>query len=243
MTEFKNKYKITLEGNDLDVKAMQKLKQGDVLKLSRVNDGEDTFEITVSTDKDKALDMLDYCDSIGIAPFIDDGSVEIRYATVDKVILKQGKSRAKDKTTLYFDVTFEYDEDILYPYTAANEISGFVSRDDAVLSMAVLYALSAGEDVVMRQPYLNMYEMECEINEDMKKVFEGIEFNTAENYNYYCRVLFDEKFSKCRVSANIVCGEDEFELELSELEKQSALTFVNHLRIFNGEEPTDPVVE
>ena len=243
MTEIINKYKITLEGNDLDAKAVQKMKQGDVLKLARVNDGEDTFEITVSTDKDKALDMLDYCDSIGIAPFMDDGSLEVKSVTVDKVFLKQGKSRAKDKTTLFFDVTFSYDEEILSPYTAENGVFGFVSADDVVVSTGVLYALSSGEDMVMRQPYLNMFDMEFEINEEMKKSFDGFEFKDGEKYTFYCRVLFDEKFSKCKVNANINCGEDEYELELSELEKQSALTFVNHLRIFNGEEPVDCVIE
>ena len=243
MTEIRNKYKIVLEGNDLDAKAVQKMKLGDVLKLSRVTDGEDTFEITVSTDKDKALDMLDYCDSIGIAPFLDDGSLEIKSVTADKVFLKQGKSRAKNKTTLYFDVEFSYDEEILSPYTAENGVLGFVCADDVIMSMAVIYALSSGEDVVMRQPYLNMYDMEFEINEDMKKSFDGFEFDESKKYTFYCRVLFDEKFSKCKVNANINCGEDEFELELSQLEKQSALTFVNHLRIFNSEEPVDPVIE
>ena len=88
-----------------------------------------------------------------------------------------------------------------------------------------------------------MYDMEFEINEDMKKSFDGFEFDESKKYTFYCRVLFDEKFSKCKVNANINCGEDEYELELSELEKQSALTFVNHLRIFNGEEPVDCVIE
>ena len=243
MMNISTKYKIALEGNDLDVKAMQKLKQGDALKLSRVSDGEDTFEITVSTSSDKMLDMLDYCDSIGVASFIDDGSVEIVSATVDKVILKQGKSRAKDKTTMFFNVEYSYDEETLSPYTAENGVFGFVSADDVVMSMAVLYALSSGEDMVMRQPYLNMFDMEFEINEEMKKSFDGFEFKDGEKYTFYCRVLFDEKFSKCKVNANINCGEDEYELELSELEKQSALTFVNHLRIFNGEEPVDCVIE
>ena len=243
MIDISNKYKITLEGNDLDAKAVQKMKQGEMLKLARVNDGEDTFEITVSTDKDKALDMLDYCDSIGIAPFIDDGSVEIKAVTVDKVFLKQGKSRAKDKTTLFFDVTFSYDEEVLTPYTAENGVFGFVSADDIVVSMAVLRVFSSGEDMVMRQPYLNMFDMEFELNDDMKKLFDEFDFEPDKQYNFYCRVLFDEKFSKCKVNANLNCGEDEFELELSELEKQSALTFVNHLRIFNGEEPVDCVIE
>jgi len=44
MNKFSKSYFITLEGNDLDVKNVQKLKTGDKLKLGRVNDGEDTFE-------------------------------------------------------------------------------------------------------------------------------------------------------------------------------------------------------
>ena len=112
-----------------------------------------------------------------------------------------------------------------------------------IVSLAVLYALSSGEDMVMRQPYLNMYDMEFVLNQDMKNCFEGFEFKQGAEYKFYCKVLFDEKFSKCKVSANIVSGEDEFELELSELEKQSALTFVNHLRIFNGDVPVDCIIE
>lgn len=243
MKKITKKYSIFIDGNDLDAKTMQKLKTGDVLNLARVTDGEDTFEITVSTDKDKTLDMLDYCDSVGIAPFIDDGSLVIDSAKVDKVVLKQGKSRAKDRTTLYFDVEYSYDEEILQPYTAENGVFGFVTGDDMICALSVLNVLDNGEDMVMRQPYLNMYDMEFVLNDRMKAVLEEIEFEESAQHTFYCRVLFDEKFTKCKVSAKISVQDEEMEMELSELEKQTALTFVNHLRIFNGEEPVDCIIE
>lgn len=242
MNKFTQKYKITLEGNDLDVKAMQKLKSGDLLKLARVSDGEDTFEITVSTAADKMLDMMDYCDSVGIAPFIDDGSVVIENATVDKVFIKQGKSRAKDRTTLFFNVEYSYDE-LLKPYTGESGVFGFIPDDDIVLAVALHSVIDSGADIVMNQPYLNMYDMEKEITPQLKACLADIEFKEDTRYRFYCRVLFDEKFEKCKVSASVLSAEDEFELELSALEKQSALTFVNHLRIFNGEAPLDCVIE
>ena len=242
MNKFTQKYKITLDGNDLDVKAMQKLKNGDLLKLARVSDGEDTFEITVSTAADKMLDMMDYCDSVGTAPFIDDGSVVVENATVDKVFIKQGKSRAKDRTTLFFNVEYSYDE-LLQPYTGESGVFGFIPDDDIVLAVALHSVIDSGADIVMNQPYLNMYDMEKEITPQLKACLADIEFQEDTRYRFYCRVLFDEKFEKCKVSASVLSAEDEFELELSALEKQSALTFVNHLRIFNGEAPLDCVIE
>ena len=82
-----------------------------------------------------------------------------------------------------------------------------------------------------------------EITPQLKACLADIEFKEDTRYRFYCRVLFDEKFEKCKVSASVLSAEDEFELELSALEKQSALTFVNHLRIFNGEAPLDCVIE
>lgn len=242
MNKISQKYKIVLEGNDLDVKAMQKLKNGDMLKLARVNDGEDTFEITVSTLSDKMFDMLDYCDSVGVAPFIDDGSVIVESAVVDKVILKHGKSRAKDRTTLFFDVEYSYDE-LLVPYTGESGVFGFIPDDDVVLSVAVHSVIDSGDDIVMTQPYLNVYDMEKEITPLIRPVFADIDLKDDVRYRFCCRVLFDEKFEKCRAVATIVSAEDELELELSQLEKQSALTLVNHLRIFNGETPVEAVIE
>lgn len=238
------KYSITIEGNDLDAKAVQKLKSGDSLKLGRINDGEDTFEISVSTAADKMLDLLAYCDSVGVAPFIDDGSVTADSVTVDKVVLKQGKSRAKDRTTLYFDVQYSYDEN-LSVYTGKDGIMGFIPADDCVQAMAVYHVIDSGDDVVMQQPYLNMFNMDIPVDTDEKKQLFDIEFEENESHSFYCMVLFDEKFTKCRVNAKIVnsAKNEELEITLNDDEKQSALTFVNHTRIFNGEEPVDCVIE
>ena len=240
MNIFSKSYFITLEGNDLDVKNVQKLKAGDSLKLGRVEDGEDTFEITVSTPEDKMIDLLAYCDSVGTAPFIDDGSLSVQSAAVDRVDVKQGKSRAKDKTTLHFTVEYAYDEDVLYPYTQGG-ISAFIPKDNIVLAMGIYHIINGGEDMVMRQPYLNMYDMQVKLTGEMKMILPEIDLDKGGDF--YAMVLFDEKFERCRVTAKITQGEDEFEMELSEYEKQSALTFVNHLRIFNGETPVDCVIE
>ena len=104
-------YTIALEGNDFDAKTAQSLKAGDGLCLERVCDELDTYEIVVSTTDGRQLDMLSYAESVGIAPFIDDGSVEILSAQVDSVQVKQGPSRAKDVTYLTFSVEFGYDEE------------------------------------------------------------------------------------------------------------------------------------
>ena len=221
MNIFSKSYFITLEGNDLDVKNVQKLKAGDSLKLGRVEDGEDTFEITVSTPEDKMIDLLAYCDSVGTAPFIDDGSLSVQ-------------------STLHFTVEYAYDEDVLYPYTQGG-ISAFIPKDNIVLAMGIYHIINGGEDMVMRQPYLNMYDMQVKLTGEMKMILPEIDLDKGGDF--YAMVLFDEKFERCRVTAKITQGEDEFEMELSEYEKQSALTFVNHLRNFNGETPVDCVIE
>lgn len=238
------KYSIAIEGNDLDAKAVQKLKSGDSLKLGRINDGEDTFEISVSTAGDKMLDLLAYCDSVGVAPFMDDGSVTADSVTVDRVVLKQGKSRAKDRTTLYFDVKYSYG-DGLSVYTGKDGIMGFIPADDCVLAMAVYNVIDSGDDVVMQQPYLNMFNMDIPVDTDEKKQLFSVEFEENDSHSFYCTVLFDEKFTKCRVSAKIVNSTkgEELGISLNDDEKQSALTFVNHTRIFNGEDPVDCVIE
>ncbi|MBR4035272.1 MAG: hypothetical protein IKJ05_00900 [Oscillospiraceae bacterium] len=240
MNTFTKNYFITLEGNDLDVKNVQKLKTGDSLKLGRVEDGEDTFEITVSTATDKMIDMLAYCDSIGVAPFMDDGSLSVQSATVDRVDVKQGKSRAKDKTTLHFTVEYSYDEEILSPFTQEG-IFAFIPKDNAILAVGIYNVIYSGEDMLMRQPYLNMYDMQVKLTDEMKTVLPEVDI--AKGGDFYAMILFDEKFENCKITAKITQGDDEFELELTEYEKQSVLTFVNHLRIFNGETPVDCVIE
>ncbi len=237
MNSITKKYSITIEGNDLDAKSVQKLSEGDKLTLSRINDTEDTFEISVNI-KDKAIDLLEYFDSIGIAPFMDDGSVEIIDVAVIGVTVKQGKSRSKDKTILNFSVKFNYDE-LLTPFEGESGIFGFIPSDDSIMAMAIYEVINNGIDIVMSQPYLNLFTMDVAIeNQNLFKMFD-CEFDDEENYNFCCNVLFDEKFEKCKIRAkiyNIDDEDEEFELELSEYEKQSALTLVNHRRIFNGED-------
>lgn len=240
MNKFSKSYFLTLEGNDLDVKNVQKLKAGDSLKLGRVEDGEDTFEITVSTQADKMIDLLAYCDSVGIAPFIDEGSVLVLSAVVDRVEVKQGKSRAKDRTTLYFTVEYSYDEETLVPFEK-EKIAAFVPKDNIVLAMGIFRVMNSGEDMVFSQPYLNMYDMTVPLTAQMAELLPDIE--CEKGGRFYATVLFSEKFEKCRVRGKITQGDNEFELELTEYEKQAALTFVNHLRIFNGETPVEAVVE
>ena len=240
MNKFSKSYFITLEGNDLDVKNVQKLKTGDKLKLGRVEDGEDTFEITVSTQSDKMIDMLAYCDSVGVAPFIDEGSVTVESVTVDKVDVKPGKSRAKDKTILQFTAEYSYDEETLVPF-ARGDISAFIPQDNIVMAMGISHVINSGEDMIMRQPYLNMYDMQVQLTADMAEILPDIDVSAGGQF--YAMVLFNEKFDRCKVTAKITQADNEFEIELSEYEKQSALTFVNHLRIFGGETPVDAVIE
>ena len=237
MNNITKRYSITIEGNDLDAKAVQKLAEGDKLSLSRINDAEDTFEISVNS-HDKAIDLLEYCHSIGIAQFIDDGSLEISDVTVTGVKVKQGKSRAKDKTTLYFDVDFNYDE-LLTPFEGESGIFGFIPNDDSVMAMAIYEVINSETDILMRQPYLNLFTMDIPMEYTAQFEMFDCEFDEDSDYNFCCNVLFDEKFEKCKIRAkiyNIDNEDEEFELELSDYEKQSALNLVNHARIFNGEE-------
>lgn len=244
MKNVKIKYSITTEGNDLDAKTIQKLKKDEELYLERVNDGEDTFEITVSYE-DKLLGLLEYSDSIGIAPFMDDGRIEKVTAKVDNVKIKEGKSRAKDKTILYFTVEYVYDESLTI-FKSENDIFAFVPNDNIILAMAIYYCLTDGEDVIVNQSYLNMFDADIPMEyEEQFKMFECT-FNNTDDYNFYFSVLFDEKFEKCKVRAkiyNLDKDDEEYEIELNEEEKETAITFVNHRRIFNGEDAFNCVRE
>ena len=244
MKEITKRYSITLDGNDLDAKRAQKLTQGAELKLSRIDDGEDTFEISVNAGEN-TVDLIEYCDSIGIAPFIDDGSIEIKSAAVENVKVKQGKSRAKDKTTVYFNVTYSYD-DAVEPYESENGIFGFIPKYDCVLAMAIYSVLNGSKDYVMIQQYLNYFVADIPMTmKEQYDIFE-MEFKEGVNYNFSCGVIFDEEFKHCKAKAKIYNPDDEedvLEIELDENEKQSALTFVNHTRIFGGEEPYDCICE
>ena len=108
-TKVRVTYKLYISGNDLDAKAAQKLKAGDELKLVRLDDELDTYEILITTREGKELDMLSYQESIGIAPFLDNGDLNFISATVVSSQVNPGKTRAKDETVVAFDVLYEYD--------------------------------------------------------------------------------------------------------------------------------------
>ena len=113
MTDMTTAYIVTLEGNDLDVKKVQKLNTGDELVLKRLNDAEDTYEICVCFPDGREIDMLSYAESIGIAPFMDSGLLTVEKAEVTAVRVTPGKTHATDVTRLYFKVKYSYDEEVL----------------------------------------------------------------------------------------------------------------------------------
>jgi len=240
------KYNITLEGNDLDVKALKKLKKGDSLQLKRVNDAEDTFEICVCTPDGKETDMLTYAESIGIAPFIDDGSLAVKTALVDSVVTKAGKSRAKDRTTLYLDVEYEYDEELLAEYTAESGTLAFMPQGDLFMQLAIAAVVNGDSDILFSRPYLNLYAMDIPLEDKEQKEMFDCGLKEDADYSFLCQVLFDETFTKCKVMAKIYNTDnedEEFVLELEEDEKLAALTFVNHARIFDGEDGINCEIE
>lgn len=220
------KYRITLEGNDIDVKKVQKLKSGTPLLLKRICDAEDTYEICVCHSDGREIDLLTYAESIGIAPFIDAGLVTAA-AKTDSVQVKPGKSRAKDVTVLTAEVEYTYDETVL-EFCRGRQAPGFIYPGDTVLSLAVLTVINGDSDVLVQRPYLNLYTMELTDGE-----------NRVE-----CHTLFDEKFTKCKISAKIYNKENiEQELDLEESEKETVLTLINHARIFDGEEGINCEIE
>ncbi|MBR5521144.1 MAG: hypothetical protein IKU54_04020 [Oscillospiraceae bacterium] len=245
MTNMTTTYAIELEGNDLDVKKVQKLKKGDSLMLKRINDAEDTYEICVCFADGKEIDMLSYAESIGVAPFMDSELITVEKAEVARVEVKPGKTRAKDKTTLQFNVTYAYDEEALARFTDTDMLA-FHTEEDAVLCMAA-FSVAAGEsDVVMSRPYLNLYTMDMPMEYGWQYEMYDCEYEENTTYNFYAHALFNETFTKCKVMAKIYNPdneEDEFVLELDENEKQTVVTLVNHARIFDGEDGVNCEIE
>ncbi len=228
------KYTIRLEGNDIDTKKVQKLKPGSSLLLKRVNDAEDTFEICVCHSDGREIDMLSYAESIGVVPFIDDELVTAA-ATVDSVQVKPGKSRAKDLTILTVNVEYSFEENL---ETVQGENGfGFIDSEDIILTLTTLNSVLGDKDMPVERPYLNLYTMDLPLGEKAKDYFD-YSFARDETYLLAVKALFNESFTKCRISAAL-CGKDGEEkevIELDENEKQTVLTLVNHARIFEGEE-------
>ncbi|MBQ3008735.1 MAG: hypothetical protein IJD80_04005 [Oscillospiraceae bacterium] len=205
---------------------MQKLKAGAPLVLKRIAGAEDTYEICVCHSDGREIDLLTYAESIGIAPYMDAGLVTAT-AKAEAVQVKQGKSRAKDLTTLTVSVDYEYDDTVL-EICRGSQATGFVTEEDEILSLAVMTVVNGDNDILAQRPYLNLYTLDL----------------AAENGTVKCTALFNESFTKCKISAEIYDKDNNAQkTELEENEKQTVLTLVNHARIFEGEEGVNCEIE
>lgn len=227
------KYTLSLQGNDIDAKAAKNLKQGDKLELKRVWDEFDTYEIVVYTENGDGLDMLGYAESVGIAPFMDNGSVNVVSAVVSDVEIVEGASRAKDITNVHFEVVFAYDDEILAPFGGGyDETMAFMPKNDAIFSLC-LYRLLDYNMPIITQTHLNRYEFEVDMDDDTKMFFD-IPFDD-EDYFFTVEVLFDETFTKCRMSSRVYSESKQYLMPVDEHTADVMMTFINHLRIFNEE--------
>ncbi len=245
MIDITTSYVLSLEGNDIDTKKVQKLKKGDALELKRINDAEDTFEICICHKDGREIDLLTYAESVGIAPFIDEGSLTVKKAEVAAVTVTPGKTRAKDITDLQLQVTYSYDEEILSRYEDADTLA-FATDRDTVQTMAAFSVAAGDSDVVMGRPYLNLYTMDMPMEYGWQYELFDVDFEENTTYNFYAHALFSEDFTKCKVLAKVYNPDnedEEFELELEENEKHTVLTYVNHARIFEGEEGINCEIE
>lgn len=231
-------YELYIDGNDLDAKAAQKLKKGDSLKIQRMEDELDTFEMVILTPQGKELDMLSYEESIGIAPFLDDGNLKIEECLVDSVEVKKGSSRAKDRTTVRFSVEYGFVPEMLKP-VEVEETLAFIPSYDMVLAMAIYHCLNGNG--TMEKVYLNCYELDCPVY-DTAFLDEEEELN-GEDFNFSCTVLFNPEFTKCKIISRLYNKDNEYGLSLPEEMKDSALLLVNHARIFEDLEPLSCEIE
>ena len=231
MRIIKHSYKLYIRGNDLDAKAAQKLKAGDSLNLVRMADAEDTYEIVITTARGKETDMLSYRESVGIAPFLDEGNLTVKRAEVDRVEIKKGKTRAKDETIVCFTVTYRYEEE-LKP-VLSDDVLAFIPDYDIVLANAIYRCLS--EEKTFDKVYLNCYEMDCPVKD--RDILRGDEDFENGDFIFNCMVLFNPEFTKCKISAKLYNEDIEYMLRLPPEIQKTALELVNHRRIFEGEDP------
>ena len=63
------------------------------------------------------------------------------------------------------------------------------------------------------------------------------------DYFFTAELILSPEFDRCKVKAKIYTDNDEFEIDLSELEKQTMLNLVNHQLILQEKDPLDPVIE
>ena len=237
----KTQYTLSVEGNDIDAKTAQNLKVGDSLSLKRVDDSADTFEIVVCTDEGKELDMLSYEESVGIAPFLDDGSVKALSAKVLGTKVIPGATRAKDITKINFEVNFEYDGEALELFCGgADSVFAFMPKTNPLYSLCLYRLLDYGEDIIT-QTHLNRYVFEVDIDGDTMQ-YVDFDFGEDKDYFFVSEILFNGQFNRCRVKCRIECDGESFEYPCDGTVAEVMLTFVNHLRIFNDEEPLGDVV-
>ncbi len=228
------KYTLEIQGNDIDAKTAKSLKKGDSLSLKRIYDSMDTYEIVVYTSDDKELDMLGYAESVGIAPFLDDQRLCVVCATVDDVSVTEGSSHASDITYVNFSVVFEYDDTVLAPFGGGyNETMAFMPADDDVFCLC-LYRLLDYNMPIITQTHLNRYEFEVDMDDDTKTFFD-IDWDD-EDYFFTTEILFDETFTKCRMTSRIYSETKNYPLPTTEKTACTLMTFVNHVRIFNDQE-------
>lgn len=224
-------YSISIDGNDLDAKNAQKLCVGDSLSLERIEDALDTYELVITTAAGKELDMLSYPESVGIAPFLDDGRVKILCGKVSKTALTLGKTHATDKTFLSFSITFEYDPTLLKVLRGSGG-NGFLPLGDNFYSLCLYRCLDYALPIIA-QTHLNRYEFEAQLDESTKRFFD-FDFE-AGDYFYMADTIFNESFTQCKMHCKIYCKNSEKEISFSENDAQRFLLLINHYRILCDE--------
>lgn len=232
MKNIKGIYRISAFGADLDAKALQKLNKGDELVLKRLEDSLDTYEILVCGKDGKELDMLEYGESLGIAPYMDSLLAACTGAQVDSVQVKKGKSRAKDETVLTFTAVFEYDDSLEVLEKNGKVI--FLPADDIIAACAGVSGAENGGDftdrdkdgyslyMVMSDVVGNMYFED--FDREKNYILKATLVTKEEKYTAKARLFAAKEGEEYRLAENIA---------LNESEQETLLTLVNHYRIFS----------
>ncbi len=236
-----NEFSISYEGWDLTAKTLYKLNNGTALDFKRVEDELDTYEIVISYNN-LEIDMLSYEDSLTIAPYLDLDLIKFNSVVVKDIKLIHGKTNAQNIINITVSTHLYYDEEYLQVYSSSKG-KVFLSRVNRPLSMAII-ALNDYEESIIEQPYLNQYIFSIDIDKDTKFLFPENKFTEDKSYFFYCEMLLNEDFSKCKILSYIKDEDEEkTDLSLSEFEKETFLELVNHYRIFKEEDVISPIIE
>ncbi|MEG0090977.1 MAG: hypothetical protein RSA20_04085 [Oscillospiraceae bacterium] len=227
-------YSLCVEGNDIDAKNAQRVQVGEALTLKRMEDEFDTFELVVCTLGGKELDMLSYPESVGIAPFLDDGTVQLVASSVTSATMIPGKTRSKDRTRLTFNFTFQYDEKAVTEFLGGANVHGFMPTQDVFFALCLYRCLDYDEQIIS-QTHKNRYEFEVDLDDDTKPFFE-VPFGDGD-YFYVVEALFNEEFTQCKMSGKIYSDSEQYPIELLENDCDRMLLLINHYRIFGDEDP------